>query len=315
MPKLEKVYTVDKMTGIPNWMEVIEMGKLNRSKWESQLEVIKSTISPKDCASLIYTSGTTGTPKGVMLSHENLVQNFLVADMKEIRPHGFDAVPRILEKIYETIISRGKKLPGVKKKLFFWAVDLGLRYKIDEESSWFYKQKLKIADRLIFSKWRAAIGGLANSVGCGGAALPNDIERIFWAAGIKILNMYGLTETSPIITLNRGTRPLLKLGSVGCVIDGVQLKIAEDGEILCKGHNVMMGYYKNEELAKQSFTEDGWFKTGDIGHLIDDKFLMVTDRKKEIFKLSNGKYVAPQSVEIKYKNSIFIENLMVIGGT
>jgi long-chain acyl-CoA synthetase len=237
----------------------------------------------------------------------------IAADMKEIKPHGFDAVPRILEKIYDTIISNGKKLTGVKKKLFFWAVDLGLQYKIESESSWWYKQKLKLADKLIFSKWRAAIGGLADSVGCGGASLPAHIERIFWAAGIKILNMYGLTETSPIITINRRTTPDLKLGSVGCVIDGVELRIAEDGEILCKGHNVMMGYYKNEELTKQVFTEDGWFKTGDIGHLVDGKFLMVTDRKKEIFKLSNGKYVAPQVVEIKYKNSIFIENLMVVG--
>lgn len=361
MPLLETVYTFDKIIGVANWLEIIEIGKNSHLKWELQLEEIKNSISPKDCVSLIYTSGTTGTPKGVMLSHENLVQNFLAAasvfqlkpeqrfmnilplchvggrlgnyqtqysgtsiyyaenmgtiavDMKEVKPHGFDAVPRILEKIYETIISKGKKLTGVKKKLFFWAVDLGLRYKIDEESNWIYKQKLKIADRLIFSKWRAALGGLAESVGCGGAALPAHIEKIFWAAGIKILNMYGLTETSPIITINKRTAPNLKLGSVGSVIDGVQLKIADDGEILCKGHNVMIGYYKNEELTRQAFTEDGWFKTGDIGHLVDGKFLMVTDRKKEIFKLSNGKYVAPQSVEIQYKNSIFIENLMVVG--
>ena len=360
-PLVEKIYTFDEIDGVPNWLEIVELGKNNRSKWEHKMEEIKNSISPKDCVSLIYTSGTTGTPKGVMLSHENLVQNFLAAakvfqltadqrylsilplchvggrlgnyqtqysgtsiyyaenmgtiaaDMKEIKPHGFDAVPRILEKIYDTIISKGKKLTGIKKKLFFWAVDLGLEYQIEEESSWWYKQKLKLTDRLIFSKWREAIGGLAESVGCGGAALPAHIEKIFWAAGIKILNMYGLTETSPIITINRRTAPYLKLGSVGCVIDGVELKIAEDGEILCKGHDVMIGYYKNEELTKQAFTEDRWFKTGDIGHLVDGKFLMVTDRKKEIFKLSNGKYVAPQSLEIKYKNSIFIENLMVVG--
>jgi long-chain acyl-CoA synthetase len=361
LPQIEKVLTFDDISGATPWKMVVQLGIDTKSKWIDKVNEIKETIKPKDCVSLIYTSGTTGTPKGVMLSHENLVQNFLAAakvfqltayqrylsilplchvggrlgnyqtqysgtsiyyaenmgtiaaDMKEIRPHGFDAVPRILEKIYDTIISNGKKLTGVKKKLFFWAVDLGLKYKIDSESSWWYKQKLKLADKLIFSKWRAAIGGLADSVGCGGASLPAHIERIFWAAGIKILNMYGLTETSPIITINRRTSPDLKLGSVGCVIDGVELRIAEDGEILCKGHNVMMGYYKNEELAQQVFTEDGWFKTGDIGHLVDGKFLMVTDRKKEIFKLSNGKYVAPQAVEIKYKNSIFIENLMVVG--
>jgi long-chain acyl-CoA synthetase len=361
LPKIEKVLTFDEIQGASNWKMIVQLGIDQKSKWIDKVNEIKQTITPKNCVSLIYTSGTTGTPKGVMLSHENLVQNFLAAakvfqltedqrylsilplchvggrlgnyqtqysgtsiyyaenmgtiaaDMKEIKPHGFDAVPRILEKIYDTIISNGKKLTGIKKKLFFWAVNLGLKYKIDLESSWWYKQKLKLADKLIFSKWRAAIGGLADSVGCGGASLPAHIERIFWAAGIKILNMYGLTETSPIITINRRTTPDLKLGSVGCVIDGVELRIAEDGEILCKGHNVMMGYYKNEELAKQVFTDDGWFKTGDIGHLVDGKFLMVTDRKKEIFKLSNGKYVAPQAVEIKYKNSIFIENLMVVG--
>ncbi len=361
LPKIEKVFTFDEIPGATQWKMIVQLGIDHKSKWIDKVNEIKQTITPKDCVSLIYTSGTTGTPKGVMLSHENLVKNFLAAakvfqltadqrylsilplchvggrlgnyqtqfsgtsiyyaenmgtiaaDMKEIKPHGFDAVPRILEKIYDTIISNGKKLTGIKKKLFFWAVDLGLKYKIDSESSWWYKQKLKLADKLIFSKWRAAIGGLADSVGCGGASLPAHIERIFWAAGIKILNMYGLTETSPIITINRRTPPDLKLGSVGCVIDGVELRIAKDGEILCKGHNVMMGYYKNEELAKQVFTDDGWFKTGDIGHLVDGKFLMVTDRKKEIFKLSNGKYVAPQVVEIKYKNSIFIENLMVVG--
>jgi long-chain acyl-CoA synthetase len=361
LPKIEKVFTFNVLEGIPNWNDIVTLGEQNKAKWEQTLQYLKKSITPKDCVSLIYTSGTTGTPKGVMLSHENLAQNFLAAakifqlkpeqrylsilplchvggrlgnyqtqysgtsiyyaenmgtiagDMKEIKPHGFDAVPRILEKIYDTIISNGKKLTGIKKKLFFWAVDLGLNYKIEEESSWIYKQKLKLADKLIFSKWRAAIGGLVESVGCGGASLPTHIEKIFWAAGIKILNMYGLTETSPIITINRSNSPFLKLGSVGCVIDGVELKIAEDGEILCKGHDVMLGYYKNEDLTKQVFTEDGWFKTGDIGHLVDGKYLMVTDRKKEIFKLSNGKYVAPQAVEIKYKNSIFIENLMVVG--
>lgn len=361
IPLLETVYTFDKIIGVANWLEIIEIGKNSHLKWELQLEEIKNSISPKDCVSLIYTSGTTGTPKGVMLSHENLVQNFLAAasvfqlkpeqrfmnilplchvggrlgnyqtqysgtsiyyaenmgtiavDMKEVKPHGFDAVPRILEKIYETIISKGKKLRGIKKKIFFWAVNLGLRYKVDEESSWLYKRQLKIADKLIFSKWREATGGLAESVGCGGSSLPSHIEKVLWAAGFRILNMYGLTETSPIITINRRSKPDLKLGSVGCLIDGVQIKIAEDGEILCKGHNVMIGYYKNEELTQQAFTEDGWFKTGDIGHLVDGRFLMVTDRKKEIFKLSNGKYIAPQSIEIKYKDSIFIENLMVVG--
>jgi long-chain acyl-CoA synthetase len=361
LPQVATIYTFDVVSEAPCWEEIVALGKACKNEFESLLKEIKNSISVKDCASLIYTSGTTGTSKGVMLSHENLVKNFLAAaaifqltpdqrylsilplchvggrmgnyqtqycgtsiyyaenmgtiaaDMKDICPHGFDAVPRILEKIYDTIISKGKKLTGMKKKLFFWAVDLGLNYKIPEESSVIYKFKLKIADKLIFSKWRAAIGGNIESVGCGGASLPAHIERIFWAAGIKILNMYGLTETSPVITINRKTLPELRLGSVGTVIEGVEVKIADDGEIMCKGHDVMMGYYKNPELTAQVFTEDHWFKTGDIGHLADGKYLYVTDRKKEIFKLSNGKFVAPQPIEIRYKNSLLIENLMVIG--
>jgi len=237
----------------------------------------------------------------------------IAADMRDIKPHGFDAVPRILEKIYDTIITKGKKLTGVKKALFFWAVKIGLKYKPFGESSWFYRMKLNIADKLIFSKWREAIGGNIESVGCGGASLQPRVERIFWAAGIKVLNMYGLTETSPVITINRMKKPDLRLGSVGSIIEGVEIKLAPDGEILCKGHNVMMGYYKNPELTKEAFTADGWFCTGDIGIIEDDKFLKVTDRKKEIFKLSSGKPIVPQVIENKFKESLFIEQIMVIG--
>ena len=188
-----------------------------------------------------------------------------------------------------------------------------MKYKPVGESNWFYRLKLKIADKLIFSKWREAIGGNIESVGCGGAALQPRVERVFWAAGIKILNMYGLTETSPIITINRKSKPDLKLGSVGSLIDGVEVKIAKDGEILCKGHNVMMGYYKDEELTKKVFTDDGWFCTGDIGTLEDNKFLKVTDRKKEIFKLSSGKFIVPQIIENKFKESLFIVHMMFLG--
>ena len=233
--------------------------------------------------------------------------------MRDIKPHGFDAVPRILEKIFDTILSKGKKLTGVKKAIFFWAVKIGLKYKPVGESSWFYSLRLSIADKLIFSKWRDAIGGNIELVGCGGAALQPRVERIFWAAGIKVLNMYGLTETSPVITINRKSKPDLRLGSVGSLIDGVDMKIADDGEILCKGHNVMMGYYKNPELTKKAFNEDGWFCTGDIGKIEDDSFLYVTDRKKEIFKLSSGKFIVPQVIENKFKESLFIEQIMVIG--
>ena len=358
---LEIIYTFDEIENEKHWSEIISLGKANTEKFKDELEKIKADIKPNDFASLIYTSGTTGASKGVMLSHKNLVRNFLAAadvfemkpeqkylsilplchvggrmgnyqtqysgssiyyaesmgtianDMRDIKPHGFDAVPRILEKIFDAIIAKGKKLKGIKKSLFFWAVKIGLKYKPPGESTWLYRLKLKIADKLIFSKWREAIGGNIESVGCGGAFLPARIERIFWAAGIKVLNMYGLTETSPIITINRKHKPNLRLGSVGPVIDGVEVKIADDGEILCKGHNVMSGYYKNESLTKQVFTDDGWFRTGDIGNIEDGKFLKVTDRKKEIFKLSSGKFIVPQAIENKYKESLFIDNMMVIG--
>jgi long-chain acyl-CoA synthetase len=358
---IEGTYTFDPVENEKNWLELAEQGQKSEVYNRKDFEKIRSGIKPDDLASLIYTSGTTGTSKGVMLSHTNLVRNFLAAaeifdlkpdqkylsilplchvggrmgnyqtqysgcsiyyaenmgtiaaDMRDIKPHGFDAVPRILEKIFDTIVTKGKKLTGAKKVIFFWAVKIGLKYKPVDESNWFYKFGLSIADKLIFSKWRDAIGGNIKLVGCGGAALQPRVERIFWAAGIKVLNMYGLTETSPIITINRKTRPDLRLGSVGSLIDGVEMKIADDGEILCKGHNIMMGYYKDPELTKKSFTDDGWFCTGDIGRIEDDKFLFVTDRKKEIFKLSSGKFIVPQVIENKFKESSFIEQIMVIG--
>ena len=358
---IESAYTFDFIENEKNWMEIISLGQKSAVYYKNELEKIKSGIQPEDFASLIYTSGTTGTSKGVMLSHTNLVRNFLAAaevfnlkpeqnylsilplchvggrmgnyqtqysgcsiyyaenmgtiatDMREIKPHGFDAVPRILEKIFDTIIKKGKQLKGAKKTIFFWAVKIGLKYKPVGESNWLYRLKLKIADKLIFSKWREAIGGNIESVGCGGAALQPRIERVFWAAGIKVLNMYGLTETSPIITINRKTKPDLQLGSVGSIIEGVEVKIANDGEILCKGHNIMMGYYKDPELTKKVFTDDGWFCTGDIGTIEKNKFLFVTDRKKEIFKLSSGKFIVPQVIENKFKESLFIEQIMVIG--
>ena len=237
----------------------------------------------------------------------------IAANMKEIQPDGFDAVPRVLEKFYDVIISKGRDLKGIKKSLFFWAVNLGLKYNPFGENGWFYERKHRIADRLIFSKWRQALGGNVRIVGCGGASLQPRLERVFWAAGIKIVNMYGLTETSPVITINRTEKGRVKLGSVGLPIEGVEVKIAEDGEILCKGPNVMMGYYNDPGLTKSAFDSEGWFHTGDIGHIDKDGFLMVTDRKKEIFKLSNGKFIAPQIIENVFKESPIIDQIMVIG--
>ena len=359
---LKHFYSFDKIDGVKNWMDIIESGRKNADQFKEEVEKIKNEIVPDDFATLIYTSGTTDTAKGVMLSHKNLVRNFLAAakevfllkpeykylsvlplchvggrmgnyqtqysgtsiyyaenmgaiaaNMCEIKPDGFDAVPRIIEKIYDTVIAKGEKLTQPKKSIFFWAVKLGLKYKNDGNNSWFYNRKLKIADKLIFSKWREALGGKIKLVGCGGATLQPRLERIFWACNIKILNMFGLTETSPIISINRSTKPDFKLGTVGKLIEGVDVKIAGDGEILCKGHNIMLGYYKNQELTKSVFDEDGWFHTGDIGFIDKDKFLNVTDRKKEIFKLSNGKFIAPQVIENKIKESVFVDQIMVIG--
>lgn len=235
------------------------------------------------------------------------------ADLKELKPNGFGAVPRILEKVFDKIVDKGEKLTGIKKKLFFWALDLGLKYKINGKNGAWYALQLKLANKLIFSKWREAMGGNVISIGVGGAALQPRLERVFWAAGIKLLNMYGLTETSPIITINRANSPNLKLGTVGAVIDNAELKIAADGEILCKGTNVMIGYYKNDTATAEIIDDDGWLHTGDVGVIEDGIFLRITDRKKEIFKLSNGKYVAPQMIENIFKESIFIDQLMVIG--
>ncbi|MCF8227062.1 MAG: long-chain fatty acid--CoA ligase [Bacteroidales bacterium] len=355
------LFVFDDVEGLPSWEIIIDAGKKNREKWGKMVEEIKSTIKEKDFASLLYTSGTTGKPKGVMLSHENLVKNFLAAAeifklgendkylsilplchvggrmgnyqtqysgsgiyyaesmgtfakaMKEIEADGFDAVPRVLEKVYDNIISKGKQLTGVKKKLFFWAVNLGFKYNVYGKNGWWYRKRLAFADKVIFTKWREALGGRVRLIGCGGASLQPRLERLFWAAGVRVINMYGLTETSPIITISNTEKGKFKLGSVGTLIDGVELKISEDGEILCRGHNVMLGYYKDNEMTKAAFDNEGWFHTGDIGHLEDGKFLKVTDRKKEIFKLSNGKFIAPQVLEGVFKQSEMIDQLMVIG--
>jgi len=237
----------------------------------------------------------------------------IARDLKDIQPQGFGAVPRILEKVYDKIMDTANQLTGIKRKLFFWAMNIGYKYDPTKSHGPWYGLQLWIANKIIFNKWRAALGNKVQFIGVGGAVLPPKIERVFWAAGIKLLNMYGLSETSPIITINRSKPPLLKLGSVGAVIDDVELKIAEDGEILVKGPNVMMGYFKDEEATQNAIDKDGWFHTGDIGILEDNIFLTITDRKKEVFKLSNGKYIMPQVIENKLKESMYIDQSMVIG--
>jgi long-chain acyl-CoA synthetase len=357
---IKEIYTFNIIEGTKNWTEILELGKSNEDNFRENLEEVKAFIKPEDLVTLIYTSGTTGFPKGVMLSHKNLVSNFIttsdvhhldhthrvlsflpishvyermvnyhfqykglsmyyaenmgtiVQNLKEVQPHVFNSVPRLLERVYDRIIGKGKDLPYLKKQIFFWAVNLGLKYSSEGNNAW-YKFRLKIADKLIFSKWREGLGNKVEIVVSGGAALQPRLARIFWAAGIKVLEGYGLTETSPVIAVNDLTRKSVMFGTVGPVIDDVEVKIAEDGEILSRGPNTMMGYYKAPDLTAEAIDKDGWFHTGDIGMFIDNKYLKITDRKKEMFKLSSGKYIAPQVIENKLKESFFIENAMVIG--
>jgi long-chain acyl-CoA synthetase len=357
-PCLIDVVSFDELPGALTWRSLLEKGK--QCTQQEKLETIRNSIGTHDVATIIYTSGTTGDPKGVMLSHNNLLSNAIAnkdaADfrddwrvlsflplnhvfermltvlylykgisvyyaesmdkigdnLKEVKPHCFATVPRLLEKVYEKIVIKGHELTGVKKQLFFWALNLGLRYELNGANGWWYEFQLKIANKLIFSKWREALGGNVAAIVSGGAALQPRLARVFTAAKISVFEGYGLTETSPVIAVNGPTPDRIHFGTVGPVIKGVQVKFAEDGEILVKGPNVMVGYYnKPEETAK--VMEDGWFHTGDIGEMVDGLFLKITDRKKEIFKTSGGKFITPQLVENKLKESSYIENAMVIG--
>lgn len=358
---IKDIYSFNEIKGVKNWTEIIELGKKNQNKYSNDLKSIKESIKPGETVTLLYTSGTTGNPKGVLLSHDNIISNirsiskvfhfnethrtlsFLpinhifertvnyyfqtkglsiyyaenlgtIADnIREVKPNLFVTVPRLLEKVYDKIIAKGKELKGIKKQIFFWAVRLGLRYKLNKANGWFYHLKLGIADKLVFTKWREALGGNIDLIVSGGAALQSRLARIFNAAGMTLIEGYGLTETSPVIAVNNITTKEIKIGTVGPALNGVEIKISDDGEILCKGPNVMQGYYKNPELTKQVIDDEGWFHTGDIGILEDDIYLKITDRKKEIFKLSSGKYVSPQVIENKFKESIFIEQIMVVG--
>ncbi len=236
-------------------------------------------------------------------------------NMKEVKPHGMTAVPRVIEKLFDKIILKGKELTGIKKSLFFWAVDLGLKYETNKANGWFYEKQLALANKLIFIKWREALGGNIKVLISGGAALQPRLARVFHAAGIPVQEGYGLTETSPVISVNEVEYPGLQFGTVGPILKNVEAKIAGDGEILMKGPNLMLGYYKDEAKTKEVIDEDGWFHTGDIGVIHERNILQITDRKKEIFKLSTGKYVAPQVVENKFKESNFIEQIMVVGAS
>ncbi|HCF02834.1 long-chain fatty acid--CoA ligase [Flavobacterium sp.] len=359
VPTLKEVYSFNTIKGCKHWSELLELGKDEAN--QKVVEERKNGVLPSDLATIIYTSGTTGKPKGVMLSHNNIVSNVInsapripfekgksralsflpvchifervilylyqyygvsiyfgesidkISDnIKEVKPNVMSAVPRLLEKVYDSIYAKGTQLSGIKKKLFFWAIDLGLRYEPYGANGAWYEFQLKIARKMIFSKWKEGLGGNLDLMVSGSAALQTRLARVFAAAEIPVMEGYGLTETSPVISVNDVRNFGFRVGTVGKVIDGVTVKIAEDGEILCKGPNVMMGYYKDEKLTSEVMTDD-YFHTGDIGEFDADGFLKITDRKKEMFKTSGGKYIAPQLIENTMKQSRFIEQIMVIG--
>lgn len=351
-----EVFTFDDIQDRKNYLEVLGLGKQN----DQDLQVHRDAVQPEDLLTLIYTSGTTGKPKGVFLSHNNIISNVeacnhlvtdeykkalsflplchifermvvylylskgvqiyyaenldnIVVDINDVKPDLFTTVPRVLEKVYDKVVEKGKNLTGIKKSLFFWALNLGLRYQEPKKNSGFYNFQLGIARKLIFSKWKDALGGNIKLIISGGAALQERLARVFWAAGIKVLEGYGLTETSPVIAVNSWKEEDVKFGTVGRVLDNLDVKIAQDGEILVKGPSVTSGYYHNDEATKEAFTEDGYLHTGDIGELTPDGFLRITDRKKEMFKTAGGKYVAPQVLENKLMESTLIAQVMVIG--
>lgn len=358
VPSLRGIYCFDPIEGVPSWKEMLCNGDPDI---QTRLEGIKASIKETDLATIIYTSGTTGFPKGVMLSHKNIVSNVkdnlhmvplkpgdvtlsflpvchvfervlnytyiaagasvyyadgletITANLADVKPHYFATVPRLMEKVYEAIMKKGKGLKGLSKRLFFWAVDLANTLPIDQPRTFEQRLKMSVADKLIFSKWREALGGRVKAIISGSAPLQPKLATVFNNAGIPVLEGYGLTETSPVLSVNPLEKGKVIAGSVGKILPSVTIKLAEDGEILVKGPNVMMGYYKDEAETTKSFTEDGWLKTGDIGEFLPNGYLKITDRKKELFKTSGGKYVAPAPIENKLKESFLIEQVALVG--
>lgn len=351
------IYSFDKTEGTMFWNDFLESGEKDTTV---NLDECKSSVQENDLLTLIYTAGTTGRPKGVFLSHKNLLSNVkdsqtlfpdnyrtaisflplshifermvvymyysigvsvyyaesidtVVADINEIKPHGFTTVPRVLEKIYDKIVATGMGLTGIKKQIFLWALHLGLRFQEPENNSLLYNIQLGIARKLVFKKWKEALGGNVVAIISGGAALQPRLARVFWAAGIPVLEGYGLTETSPVLAVNGLRKGELKFTTVGKPLQSVEIKIAEDGEVLCKGPNITSGYYKNDTATAETIDKDGFFHTGDIGEITSDGFLRITDRKKEMFKTAGGKYIAPQVLENKFMESTLIAQVMVVG--
>jgi long-chain acyl-CoA synthetase len=355
------IYAFEGHNGVRSWTEVIKLGNDQEEKRLQDLEEIKASIQPDDNTTLLFTSGTTGHPKGVMLSHNNLVSNILSASSRqplgvrdrilsflplchiyertanyqfqysgttiyyaenfgtipknlfEIKADGMVTVPRFLEKMHEAFLRSGDELTGFRKKIFLWALDLGYQYSPDHKTTWWYRIRRSIAFLLVFRKWKNALGGRLRFIGCGGASIDLRLEQILWAAKLPVFQGFGLTETSPLITLNYRKGNNSMLGTVGPVIDSVEVKIASDGEILCRGPNVMKGYFLHGELSRDSIDNDGWFHTGDIGSFVNNKFLKIVGRKKDLFKTSYGKYVAPQYIEGQLRESRWIKQVMVLG--
>ena len=360
IPTVKHIIAFDKVEGLINFNDFIETAKKN--PLADKVEAIKKSIKPEDLLTILYTSGTTGTPKGVMISHQNLAKNItdcqnfapfktswkalsflplnhvyermlitlylykgisvyfaegyetIGDNLKEIQPQMFVSVPRLIERVYEKICSAGEKLSGLKKMMFDWSIRIAEQYEVNGDNGFVYELKRKLLDKLVYSKWRAAVGGKLVCLASGGAALNPKLERIFLCAGITVLQGYGLTETCVVVSVNRFGKDNIRIGTCGPLIEGVTVKIAEDsGEILVKGKSVMMGYYKNPEATAEVFDKDGWFHTGDVGVFVENKFLKITDRIKEIFKTSAGKYIAPLAIENKLKECKYIEQCMVIG--
>lgn len=357
VPSLKNIFTFEHTANAKHWKEVLEKGT---PEFQARVRSIAEKIQYEDVATIIYTSGTTGKPKGVMLSHRNILSNVLSSikcfppgddlralsflplnhifermvsylylfkgtsiyyaesletigdNLKEVTPDLFTTVPRLLEKVYDRIMQKGAELTGVKRKLFFWAHGLAEKFELNKNNGVWYNMQLALANKIVFSKWREGLGNKIICIVTGGAACQVRLIRIFTAAKIPIMEGYGLTETSPVMCVNRFEEKDRKFGTVGPAIDGIEIKIAEDGEILCKGPNVMVGYYKRPDLTAEVI-KDGWLLTGDIGNMVDNRFLKITDRKKELFKTSGGKYVAPLPIESKLKESPFIEQVMIVG--
>ncbi len=360
IPEVKHVISFTPLDGIMPFSDFLELGK--KQAIPDKIEGIKARVKPDDLMTILYTSGTTGTPKGVMISHHNLVSNVKACqhlapfqlnwralsflplnhvyermismlylyksvsiyyaegvetigdNLKEIKPHIFVSVPRLIERVYEKITATGEKLTGFKRKIFDWSLQLAQRYTLPNNNGAWYNIQRKVADMLVYSKWRDALGGELVCIVSGGAALNPKLERVFLCAGITCLQGYGLTETAVVISVNHYGGDNIRIGTVGPVIENVQVKISpDDHEILIKGPNIMLGYYKNPDATKEAIDAEGWFHSGDVGEFVENRFLKITDRKKEIFKTTSGKYIAPLMIENKIKESRFVEQSMVVG--